>query len=122
MTPEPLYNYLALLDRVVDGDTVDITIDLGFRVTTKQRVRLLGIDAPERNTSEGQASIKFVQDWFLAHRGPYTIASEKPGGGDKFGRYLATIYADATRKVCLNDDLVSSGHAKVWGGQGAKPV
>lgn len=119
MAVKPTYTYRAALERVVDGDTIDITIDLGFRVGTNQRVRLEGINAPERNTAEGQAAIKYLQEWFGPTLRPLVIESSKPGGGDKYGRFLARIY-EGTR--CLNDDLVKSGHAFAWDGQGSKPV
>ncbi len=115
-----MYEYGATLSRVVDGDTVDIAIDLGFSITTKQRVRLLGINAPEHNTPEGQKAIGFVTRWFAEKPPAFLVRSAKPGGGDKYGRYLATIVADSGR--VLNDDLVSSGNAKPWDGQGSKPV
>lgn len=117
-----MYAYTALLHRVVDGDTVDVTIDLGFRITTAQRIRLSGINAPEHNTKAGQEAIKAVDYWFHSRPGPYYLESRLPGGGDKYGRFLATIYADVLKKDCLNDYLVREGHAKPWDGQGVKPT
>lgn len=114
-----MYEYKASLVRVVDGDTVDITIDLGFTVTTKQRVRLAGINAPEHNTAEGQAAIAFSKNWFAANPTGLVVQSSKPGAGDKYGRYLARIYLAG---LCLNDDLIAKGHAVAWDGQGTKPV
>lgn len=111
-----MYTYLATLVRVVDGDTVDIAIDLGFSVTSRQRVRLLGLDAPERYTIVGKAAAEFVVAWFQP--GPFTVESSRPGGGDKYGRYLARIVQGDR---CLNNDLIGAGHAVSWDGQGAKP-
>lgn len=116
-----MYTYLARLDRVVDGDTVDIIIDLGFSVTTKQRVRLQGINAPEHNTEAGQKALRYVREWFENHDATFMVDSAKPGAGDKYGRYLATIRV-AFGTTTLNSDLVNNGYAKPWDGQGAKPV
>lgn len=113
-----MFEYACTLDRVVDGDTVDIVIDLGFRVKTTQRVRLAGLNAPEHNTAEGQTAIAYVKDWFTK-AGPLTVQSTKPGGGDKYGRFLATITSAGDS---LNYDLVRDGHAKQWDGQGVKPT
>lgn len=120
-----MYQYKCSLDRVVDGDTVDITIDLGFTITTRQRVRLEGLNAPERNTPDGMDAANYVRQWFVNHTA-LTVESKKPGAGDKYGRYLARISGVATRGEsrvnCLNDDLIAAGHAVAWDGQGSKPV
>lgn len=115
-----MYTYVCTLDRVVDGDTVDVLIDLGFRIQTKQRVRLAGINAPEHNTAAGQKAKDYVERWFAVSDDQFVLSSNKPGGGDKYGRYLAVI-SDAQGSV-LNDDLVAEGHAKPWDGQGSKPT
>jgi len=75
-----VYEYRARLVRVVDGDTYDLTIDLGLRVQTKARVRLRGVDTPEtygvrRGSDEwtrGRAAKDFVLEWFAAH-GPELV-------------------------------------------------
>ncbi len=114
-----MYEYKATLDRVVDGDTVDIHIDLGFTITTKQRVRLSGLNAPEHNTEAGQKTIAYVKEWFDGHDHEFIVRSRKPGGGDKYGRYLAIILD--TKGTSLNGDLCKSGHAVLWDGSGEKP-
>lgn len=115
-----MYTYRAMLDRVVDGDTVDVIIDLGFTIATRQRVRLQGLNAPERHTAAGREAAAFVRDWAAAHDTQFTIQSHRPGGGDKYGRYLATIVAEGGD--CLNEALITSGLAQPWDGQGAKPT
>lgn len=113
-----MYQYRAEVLKIVDADTVDILVDLGFSVLTKQRVRLKGLNAPERNTTEGKVALAWLQSR-LPLGTTVTIESEKPGGGDKYGRYLAVI-VDTIGSI--NDALISSGHAVVWDGQGNKPV
>lgn len=116
---KPTYTYEATILNVVDGDTVDILIDLGFTVTVKQRVRLQGLNAPEKNTPAGMASALWLREK-LPHGVQVTVKSNKPGGGDKYGRYLAVIYT--SDDVSLNDVLIASGHALPWDGHGKRPV
>jgi micrococcal nuclease len=93
----------AKMVSVVDGDTMDFLVDLGFHTTKKIRVRLKGIDTPEifhpRNSLErvhGKAAKEFVIKNFLGKTGTLTTFRDKKG---KFGRYLATFSSGG-------DDLV----------------
>lgn len=82
-----LYTYLATVDRWVDGDTVDMVIDLGFRMSTHQRFRLLGVDTPERgeaNWREATACASAV----MPPGSQITIQSLKT---DKYGRWLVDL-------------------------------
>jgi endonuclease YncB( thermonuclease family) len=98
----PVFTYWAEVVRWVDGDTVDLRIDLGFYVTTEQRCRLLGIDTPERGkpgAAEASARVKA-----LAPAGTHLlIRSEK--GADKYGRFLVDI-AGVLDDVTINRTLV----------------
>lgn len=102
---------------IVDGDTVDVVIDLGFSMTTKQRVRLNGIDAPETNSTdllERQLALeakKFVTEWFATARNIH-IATIKD---DKYGRMLAVFHSDGNTES-LNDCLVRLGYAWAYDG------
>lgn len=105
----------ARITRVIDGDTVRATIDLGWNASIEQNCRLLRVDAPEvRGTErpEGLAAEAFVQAWVDEHAmgsWPFTIRSEK---ADSFGRYLIELTA---RGGCnLNDDLLAAGYAADW--------
>lgn len=120
-----MWEYRAQITKVVDGDTVDVKVDLGFAVTISQRVRLAGLDAPERYTELGRACVRYVLDWVTFQQNdaltpfPITLRSERPMAGDKYGRYLATVVGpDGT---VLNNLLVSSGHARSWDGRGVRP-
>ena len=103
--------YRAELVRVVDGDTVDLLIDLGFHLSTKQRVRLLGIDTPElrggteETKAAGQRARERVLE-VLEGAEELSVQTEKTG---KFGRWLGTIYADG---VNVNELLVKEGYAQ----------
>ena len=115
-----MYNYKAFVDRVVDGDTIDLTISLGFDIYIKERVRLFGVDTPEtrtRNKSEKIAGLKakaFVKDWIEGQE--IEVTTEEKG---KFGRYLAVIIIEVGgKKHNVNKTLVSNGLAKAyWGGK-----
>lgn len=113
--------YAARVVKVVDGDTVDVVIDLGFDVHLKQRVRLAGVNTPESRTSDlkekalGLEAKAYVEDWFDGCNREVFIQTAKDGTG-KFGRLLGTIYSDEAKTACLNEDLVDSGHARPYDG------
>lgn len=112
-----VYNYYATLDRVVDGDTLDITVDLGFRICTKVRVRLAGIDTPEtygvKKESEeyqkGIAAKQFVESWF-ATKAPNRFLIESEKGQGKYGRWIVKVAPEDSSEI-LNEELVKAGHA-----------
>ena len=101
-----LYKYRATIGRVVDGDTVDVLVFLGFRVTHEVRVRLMGINAPERNALGGSEATAFVKGKLPVGREVIIETFKNPT--DKYGRWLATIYLD---EVNLNELIVAEGHA-----------
>jgi micrococcal nuclease len=106
-----MYEYRATVVRWVDGDTVDVDIDLGFGVIlSNKRVRLYGIDAPESRTRDleekrlGKAAHHFVEG-FAPAGSVVTLRTYKSG---KFGRILAEVILDEAN---INKLLVSEGHA-----------
>lgn len=113
-----MYKYKAKIDRVVDGDTMDIVIDLGFKVTTHQRIRLQGIDTPEtysvKKDSEeykkGMKAKNFVLKRVEENNSEAIIETEKDTG--KYGRYIATVWL-ADNSISLNQELIDKGYAKV---------
>jgi|TARA_R100000081_G_C4793365_1_gene159192 micrococcal nuclease len=122
MSVEP-FVYNAILDRVVDGDTVDVTLDLGFDVKLhKQRCRLAGIDTPESRTRDlaekklGLAAKKRLEELCVNN---FKIKSLGKG---KYGRILAIPYTEDGQDICKI--LIQEGHAveyhggkktKIWG-------
>lgn len=102
-----MYEYAARLDKVVDGDTVDLDVQLGFDITIRQRIRLLGINCAEHGTIAGDDATAYTRAWFNEH-GPDLIVRTVRDKKEKFGRILGTIVADTH---ILNNDLVTSGHA-----------
>jgi endonuclease YncB( thermonuclease family) len=114
-----MYEYNAHVDRVVDGDTLILNIDLGFDIWHKHRVRLSRINAPEVSTPEGVKSADFVRK--LLEGTDVRITSKKRVDNDNYGRYLVEVYANITddtntpHEVDLNEFLVSNGLAKWYG-------
>lgn len=113
-----MYQYKAKIERVVDGDTMDIVIDLGFKITTNQRIRLKGINTPEtyivKKDSEeykkGMAAKEFVIKRITENNSEALIDTDKDTG--KYGRYIAVVWlGDST--TSLNDELVEKGYAQI---------
>jgi len=112
--------------KVVDGDTVDVDIDLGFGITLRdERVRIMGIDTPESRTSDkvedlfGEAAKARVKE--LMHEGGRLITTEDKNGEDmkcKYGRILGDFYVERYegKKERLTDILIEEGHAVAYFG------
>ena len=112
-----VYEYNCKLDRVIDGDTVDVDIDLGFNHWIHgERIRLFGIDTPESRTSDkvekryGLLAKEFVQSFFEENK-TLTLQTKKK---DKYGRYLGVIKSE---EISLNAELVSANMAVPYTGQ-----
>jgi len=109
------FTFQARLDRVIDGDTMDLVVDLGFRTRKTIRVRVTGVDTDEiygvsQDSEEyrrGQKHSAFARAWFDEHTGdgpwPFVLSTEKDHG--KYGRWPARITSKATRHV-YNEDVV----------------
>jgi micrococcal nuclease len=111
-----MYKYYAKVDRVVDGDTVDALVDLGFDTWKKVRIRMQGMNAPESRTRDLEekarglaAKIRLEQ---LLESGTFTLQSMGVG---KYGRCLGILYVDG---VNVNQTLINEGHAtEYYGGK-----
>jgi micrococcal nuclease len=116
----PLYTYRGRCLKVVDGDTIDVLLDVGFHGTRTERLRLLGVNAPEMHGpshEDGQAAkdfaVKTLTEWRAFDEGwPIIVRTEK---SDVFGRYLALVSPGAgvpgNPFLDLSSVLLSSGHA-----------
>ena len=104
--------------KVVDGDTIDVVIDLGFDIMYKSRVRLFGIDTPESRTRDkvekkyGLLSKKFLQE--NLKKGKIVIKTHKDSETGKFGRILGEIFVNG---ININMLMCSKGHAVEYYGQ-----
>ena len=105
-----MFKYNAIVDNVVDGDTVDLSIDLGFDIWHKARVRLLGVDTPEKWYNYGKVVKAYVDEQLCCKT--VQISSTKP---DKYGRYLVDIYVEGMDKT-FNQHLIDEGMAKSYHG------
>ena len=104
-----MYEYKATVENVVDGDTVDVLVDLGFKTSTRQRVRLARIDTPERSQPGYAAARDFVREAVLNK--PVMLKTEKVS---KWGYYLAEVTLEDGRN--LNDTLVQAQLARYYDG------
>lgn len=118
-----VYFYNAEVKKVVDGDTFDVLIDLGFDTFRKGRVRLYGINTPESRTKDlaekqmGLAAKEFTEQW-MQKSGNKVKVETILDKNEKYGRILAKVW-NAEGK-CLNSDIVLSGLAREYFGVGDK--
>jgi len=114
------YIYKIKVTRVIDGDTVDADIDLGFDTKLSKRIRLHGIDTPETRTRDleekarGLEAKEFVITWLEDMADNCPIIETKVDKKGKFGRILGRILNDEGE--CLNDTLLELGHATAYDG------
>jgi micrococcal nuclease len=112
------------INRVVDGDTIDVTIDLGFDLYKKERVRVAGIDTPEKRTRnlEEKALGIDATNWIkerlnsaIAGEEDLVIRTELVGGMGKYGRLLGWLYiGDA--ELSVNEQMITEGYAHAYDG------
>ena len=93
---------------MVDGDTADVVLDVGFYLTTVVRVRILGVDTPERGQPGWAEATQFTTRWLAARFGKLRATTYKT---DSFGRWLADIYAGGEH---MGVALLTAGHAKPY--------
>ncbi len=109
--------YVRKVENVVDGDTIDVLIDLGFDILFQSRVRLAGIDTPESRTKDlkekalGIESKEYLKK-ALKDAKSVVIKTEKMDSSEKYGRILGWVYIDGNT-VSLNDMMINDGYA--WG-------
>ena len=112
------------IDRVLDGDTIDVTIDLGFDLYKKERVRIAGVDTPEkrtRNLEEKELGID-ATNWLkkeledvLAGDDELIVRTELVGGTGKYGRLLGWLYV-GDEQLSLNEQMITEGYAHAYDG------
>lgn len=108
-TAKDLFTYQAVVERVIDGDTLKVRVDLGFDLEHRETLRLRGIDAPELTTKAGEAAKSFVQS-VLKEAEVITIFTSR---SDKYDRYLADVFAQGgSGEVFVNNLLLEQGHAR----------
>ena len=124
-TRKSCYNFRVIkINKVIDGDTIDVTIDLGFDLLKKERVRIAGIDTPEkrtRNLDEKALGID-ATEWLKSRltdtiKGDdeLLIRTELVGGVGKYGRLLGWLYIGESN-VSINEQMISQGYAWEYDG------
>ena len=103
-----MYEYKAIVKNVVDGDTIDVTFDLGMKIYTDQRIRMYGIDTPERGQQNFLEAKMFLSDQILGKQ--VTIKTHKQS---KYGQYLGDVYLN---DIHINQLMLSQGFAKPYFG------
>ena len=128
MTPpsrKSCYNFrVTSIDKVLDGDTIDVTIDLGFDLYKKERVRIAGVDTPEKRTRDLEEKALGIDatNWLkeklestLAGDDELTIRTELHGGVGKYGRLLGWLYI-GEESISLNEQMIDEGYAWPYDG------
>ena len=120
------YNFrVTEINRVLDGDTIDVTIDLGFDLFKKERVRIAGVDTPEKRTRDLEEKAlgldatewlkKKLEDTIAGDGDELTIRTELVGGMGKYGRLLGWLYINE-ETVSLNEQMIEEGYAWEYDG------
>ena len=128
MTPpsrKSCYNFRVVsIDKVLDGDTIDVTIDLGFDLYKKERVRVAGVDTPEKRTRDLEEKalgldatywLKKKLEDTISGDDELTIRTELVGGMGKYGRLLGWLYIGEDT-VSLNEQMIDEGYAWEYDG------
>ena len=128
MTPpsrKSCYNFRVVsIDKVLDGDTIDVTIDLGFDLYKKERVRVAGVDTPEKRTRDLEEKalgldatywLKKKLEDTISGEDELTIRTELVGGMGKYGRLLGWLYV-GDDDVSLNEKMITEGYAWEYDG------
>jgi len=119
------YNFRVVeINRVVDGDTIDVTIDLGFDLFKKERVRVAGVDTPEKRTRDLEEKelgieatnwLKEKLDGAISGDDDLIIRTELVGGVGKYGRLLGWLYIGDS-ELSLNEIMIEEGYAWAYDG------
>ena len=120
------YNFrVTEINKVLDGDTIDVTIDLGFDLYKKERVRVAGVDTPEKRTRDLEEKAlgidatnwlkKKLEDTIEGDGDELTIRTELEGGVGKYGRLLGWLYINEDT-VSLNEQMIEEGYAWPYDG------
>ncbi len=119
------YNFRVVkINRVVDGDTIDVTIDLGFDLLKKERVRVAGVDTPEKRTRDKEEKALGIDatNWLkeklettLRGDDELSVRTELIGGVGKYGRLLGWLYVGDS-DLSLNEQMIDEGYAWAYDG------
>ena len=106
-----MYQYEAQVLRVIDGDTLDLFVDLGFKVGFNTRIRMIGIDTPEKWHPYGKVVKAYLQQELEGNKIFLDVTKK-----DKYGRYLGVVYLNKNDEQSVNDKLIEIKMAKAYHG------
>ena len=115
---------MVTIDKVLDGDTIDVTIDLGFDLYKKERVRIAGVDTPEKRTRDLEEKALGIDatNWLkekltetIKGDEELLIRTELKGGVGKYGRLLGWLYVGEST-ISLNEQMIEEGYAWAYDG------
>jgi micrococcal nuclease len=119
-----MYEYTCKVERVVDGDTIDVVLDLGFDILYKSRVRLYGIDTPESRTrnldekARGKMASAFLKE-AIDNGTKVVIQTKLKDSRGKFGRVLGDVVVDG---ININQSMIDNYHAAAYFGQSKEAI
>ncbi len=120
----PTYEYDVTIIRWLDGDTVSVSISLGFDLMLDKCIRVYGINCREVHNKDATLKMQGLADKAFAEQllpvGTKTVARTHKEGKEKFGRYLAELETVDGKDFAT--EMIVAGHAKPWDGQGVKPI
>ena len=123
MSEPSTFNYrVKSIVKIIDGDTFDCILDLGFDVLLEARVRMMGIDTPESRTSDAEEKVYglLAKEWLKKHiDSDIIISTHVDNEKGKFGRILGTVWKDG---VNINEQMITEGHAVAYFGQNKDDV
>ena len=117
---DPYIYRIRTISKVVDGDTIDADIDLGFDISLSKRIRLAGIDTPESRTTDlKEKSLGLQSKEWLKHRLEFAkdiiIKTELPDSTEKYGRIIGHLFING-EDVSLNNQMITDGYALAYDG------
>jgi micrococcal nuclease len=119
-TKDPYVYRIKSITKVVDGDTIDANIDLGFDISLSKRIRLAGIDTPESRTRDLEEKALGLEskEWLkkaLEGAKDILIKTELPGSTEKYGRIIGHLFING-QETSLNNQMITSGYALAYDG------
>jgi micrococcal nuclease len=117
---DPYIYRIKEIHKVVDGDTIDASIDLGFDISLEKRIRLAGVDTPESRTADLKEKAMGLEskEWLkkkLEGAKDILIKTELPDSTEKYGRIIGHLYINS-EATSLNDQMIAEGYALAYDG------
>jgi len=119
LTINDMFKYNAKVERVIDGDTIDAMIDLGFDTWVSKRIRFYGIDAPESRTRDleekkrGKAATAYLSAILDENNNEFILKSHGVG---KFGRCLGELFVESLGDLSVQQQMINEGHGVSYHG------